>query len=140
MRGILETGPAEMSLYMTDHWRLPTNSIRRMTLRTDGFASVQAPYDGGEMITKPVIFDGDELRLNVSTSAVGSVRVEIQDESGAPIPGFTLDDCPELFQDQIDLPVRWRSEARLGALAGKPVRLRFALYDADLYAMRFARV
>lgn len=67
------------------------------------------------------------------------MRVEIQDESGAPIPGFTLDDCPERFQDRIDLPVRWCSEARLGALAGRPVRLRFALYDADIYAMCFVK-
>ena len=137
MRGILETGPAEMSIYMTENWRLPTNCVRRMTLRTDGFASVHAPYGGGEMITKPLVFDGDELRLNVSTSAAGSVRVEVQEESGAPIPGLTLDDCPELFQDQIDLPVTWDSQAHLGDMAGKPVRLRFALCDADLYAMRF---
>ena len=139
MRGILETGPAEMSIYMTEHWRLPSSCVRRMTLRTDGFVSVQAPYEGGELLTRPVMFDGDELRLNVSTSAAGSVRVEIQDEAGTPIPGFTLDDCPELFHDQIDLPVRWSSDAKLGDLAGKPVRLRFALCDADLYAMRFCR-
>ena len=137
MRGILETGPAEMSMFMTEHWRLPTTCVRRMTLRTDGFVSVQAPYEGGELPTKSVIFDGDELRLNVSTSAVGSVRVEVQDATGAPLPGFTLADCPELFHDQIDLPVKWSSGANLGELAGKPVRLRFVLYDADLYAMRF---
>lgn len=33
--------------------------------------------------------------------------------------------------------VRWGRGENLGALAGRPVRLRFALKDADLYAFRF---
>jgi hypothetical protein len=34
------------------------------------------------MITKPVTFTGNQLMLNVSTSAAGSVRVEIEDTDG----------------------------------------------------------
>ena len=138
MRGLLETGPAELSLYMTEHWRLPSCCVRRLSLRKDGFVSAQAPYDGGELVTRPVIFAGAELRLNLSTSAAGSARVEIQDQKGTPLPGFGLEDCDELFQDQIELPVRWNSGGNLGEWAGKPVRVRFVLHDADLYAMRFA--
>ena len=137
MRGLLQTGPAELSLFMTEHWRLATSCIRRLTMRLDGFASVQAPYRGGQFITKPLIFSGDQLRLNMSTSAAGSIRVEVQDEHGKALPGLALADSPELFQDQTDLAVQWKSGAELGALAGRPVRLRFVLYDADLYALRF---
>jgi len=98
---------------------------------------VQAGYDGGEVVTQPLVFTGDELRLNLSTSAAGSVRVEVQDEGGQPLPGLALADCAEIFQDEIDRPVRWESDADLGAIAGRVVRLRFALCDADLYAFRF---
>ncbi len=133
----VRTGPAELSLYMTEHWRLPTSCIRRLTLRLDGFASVQAPYGGGRFITKPLIFSGDQLRLNMSTSAAGSIRVEVQDENGRPFPGLSLADSAELFQDQTDLAVQWKSGAGVGPLAGRPVRLRFVMYDADLYALRF---
>ena len=38
------------------------------------------------------------------------------------------------------VPVRWREGADLGALAGRPVRLRFVLREADLYAFRFRAV
>ena len=86
MRGLLRTGPAELSLYMTEHWRMPTSCIRRLTMRLDGFASVQAPYRGGQFTTKPLIFSGNQLRLNMSTSAAGSIRVEVQDENGKPFP------------------------------------------------------
>ncbi|MCY3760588.1 MAG: hypothetical protein OXH50_05005, partial [Gemmatimonadetes bacterium] len=65
MRGLLRTGPAELSLYMTEHWRLPTSCIRRLTLRLDGFASVQAPYRGGQLVYRPPICIGDQLRLNM---------------------------------------------------------------------------
>ena len=139
MRGLLRTGPAELSLYMTEHWRMPTSCIRRLTMRLDGFASVQAPYRGGQFTTKPLIFSGDQLRLNMSTSAAGSIRVEVQDENGKPFPGLSLADSPELFQDQTDLSVEWESGAEVGPLAGRPVHLRFVMYDADLYALRFCR-
>ena len=109
---------------MSDHWRLPSNSIRRLSLRKDGFASLQAGYDSGEAVTRPLVFVGNELRLNLSTSAVGSVRVEVQGEDGQPLPGLALADCEEIYHDEID----------------RPVRLRFALCDADLYAFRFAGV
>ena len=98
--------------------------------------SVNAGYAGGELTTVPVVFEGRELEVNYSTSAVGSIRVEIQDSEGRPIDGFSLDDCPEKFGDEIEGVIGWNG-ADLGSLAGTPVRLRFVLKDADLYAYRF---
>jgi hypothetical protein len=98
---------------------------------------VRAGASGGYLVTKPVVFAGQQLRINFSTSAAGGVRVELQDAQGQPVPGFALDDCPELIGDRLDHPVRWRAGRDLGKLAGQPVRLRFELRDADLYALRF---
>ena len=137
MRGILDTGPNVLSMYMSDHWRQPSNTIRRLSLRKDGFASLRAGYDGGEAVTRPFVCAGGQLRLNVSTSAVGSVRVEVQDRAGRPLPGLGLDDCTEIFADEIDREVRWSDDSALAGAVDRPVRLRFALCDADLYAFRF---
>ncbi len=99
---------------------------------------------GGEFVTRPLRFSGSELFLNYSTSAAGSIRIEIQDEDGQPIPGFTLEESPVLFGDHIERPVKWQRPGtsitdpmRLDRLAEKPVRLRFVLKDADLYSLRF---
>ena len=54
------------------------------------------------------------------------------------MPGFSANDCHELFGDTIDRAVTWKGDARLADLNGKAVRLRFMLNDADLYAFRFA--
>ena len=135
--GIVPTGPTEMSLYVGRHNAQPSAHVVRYTLRTDGFASVHAGYQGGEMLTRPFRFAGRNLEMNFSTSAAGSIRVEVQDAAGKPIPGFALSDCPEIIGDQIERTVAWKQASDLGKLAGQPIRLRFVIKDADLYAIRF---
>ncbi len=135
--GVLHTSDTEMSMYGMENAHLPTQRIRRYALRTDGFVAVEAGYAGGEFTTHPLIFAGGELELNYSTSAVGSIRIEIQDVEGRPQPGFALQDCPEKFGDEIEGVMRWNGGKDVSGLAGRPLRLRFALVDADLYAFRF---
>jgi hypothetical protein len=77
------------------------------------------------------------LEINYSTSAAGKILVELQDEDGKPIPGFTLDDCVPIYGDHIARLVEWNGGADLAKLSGKPIRLRFEMSDADLYSLRF---
>ncbi len=136
--GVVPTGPAEMSLYVHRHYAQPTAHIQRCTLRTDGFVSVSAPYRGGEMTTQPLKFAGKRLVVNVSTSAAGSIRVEVRDAAGKPLPGYTLRDAVPIIGDEIERAVTWKQKGSdVGPLAGKPIRLRFAMKDADLYSIRF---
>lgn len=136
---VTEDAPPELSLYASDgYWEGTSVSFRRYSLRLDGFVSVNAPLSGGEIVTRPLIFDGGNLALNVETSAAGGVQVEVQDANGRPIEGYTLADCPAICCDRIGHIVRWKGNGGdLRPLAGKPVRLRFSLNDADLYAFRF---
>ena len=137
-RGSMEGGPNELSFYATEsYWTGKSSLLRRYSLRLDGFVSVKAPLSGGELVTKPVVFSGKELALNFASSAAGDVRIEIQDEAGKAIPGFALEDCPPVFGDAIERVVTWKGGADVSALAGKVVRLRFVLRDADLFAYRF---
>jgi len=147
---ILETksdlpgAPNELSIYANEgDWTGAGTALRRYTLRLDGFVSVNAPMAAGGFITKPLLFNGNQLLLNFSTSAYGSIRVEIQDVKGKPIKGFSLKDCPEIFGDTIERPVSWNSSndadsSDVGSLAGKVVRLRFEIKDGDLYSFHFA--
>lgn len=126
---VVPTGPAEMSIY--------TTPMRRFVLRTDGFVSVHAGAEAGEMLTNPFSFSGSELVVNYATSAGGSLRAELQDETGAAVPGFALDQCPRLVGDAIEQAISWDRGADVGAVRGKLVRVRFELVDADLYALQF---
>ena len=136
-RGILQTSPNELSLYCMQNWRLPSVHIRRYTLRPDGFVSIQAGYESGEVTTRPLIFSGKSLKLNFSTSAVGWLRVEIQDKGGRPIDGFASADSVEMLGDKLDAEVRWQRGGDVSNLVGREIRLRIVMSDCDLYAFRF---
>lgn len=136
--GVVQTSPTEMSCYTNQDYAQPTSHLRRYSMRLDGFASVRAPYEGGEMITKPLTFKGARLMMNFSTSAAGGIRVEVQDVDGKAIPGFTLADSVETIGNEIERAARWKGGNDLSKLAKQAVRLRFAMKDADLYAVRFA--
>ena len=116
--GVVPTGPGEISLYVAEHLRYPTHRLRRFTLRTDGFVSVNAPYSGGELATKSIQFKGSNLVLNYSTSAVGHVRVEVQDGDGNPITGYRLDDSEVLFGDEVEHIITWKNGVDLKKLEG----------------------
>ncbi len=136
-RGVVPTGDGEMSIYVQRHYGQPSHYVERLTLRLDGFASIHAGYRGGELTTKPITFEGGELAINFASSAAGGVRVELQDADGKAHPGFALDGADELIGDSLERKVTWQGKGDVSGLAGKPVRLRFVLKDADLYAFRF---
>ena len=142
--GILETAndlqgaPKELSIFSSESYLGSRCSrLRRFTLRLDGFVSANASRQGGELITRPFTFSGGALNLNVSTSAAGAVRVELQDRDGKALKGHTLRECDEIYGDYLARTVTWKRAADVSALAGRPVRLRFALSDADLYSLQF---
>jgi hypothetical protein len=137
----IEDAPPEISLYATEsYWEGTSTSIRRLTLRIDGFVSASASMRGGEIVTRPLRFDGEKLAINFETSGAGGLQVEIQDAEGRPVPHYTLDDCPPIMGDRLDKTVHWKTPgADLRPLAGQSVRLRFVLHDADLYSFQFVR-
>ena len=136
--GLFPTGPAEMSLYYVENHGHPSVRLRRGSLRTDGFISVSSPYGGGEFVTNPLTFTGDELAINYATSVGGTLGVEIQDREGMPIEGFELSQCAEIYGDEIERVVTWQNGSNVGALAGQPVRLRFVMTrEVDLYSLQF---
>lgn len=135
--GFIATSEEEISFYVQRDYGFKTNGLERFVVRTDGFASVRAPYGGGEFLTRPLRFSGNELVLNYATSAAGGIRVEVQDEKGEPIPGLTLGDCQEIIGDEIERVVRWKEGPALGRLQGTVVRLRVVMKGADLYSIRF---
>jgi len=136
-QGLLQTGPRELSLYVTRAYGQAACCIERLTLRLDGFGSAYAPPAGGEALTRPLRFTGQTLEVNFATGAAGNLRVELQDAKGSPIPGFALADCEELKGDEVARVVAWKGARDVGPLAGRPMRLRFAWKDADLYSFRF---
>jgi hypothetical protein len=98
-------------------------------------------------VTHPVTFQGSKLLVDLDASLAMQkpgprrrfdeceVRVALEDQSGGKVEGFTADRCQPIFESG-ERAVRWEG-ATVGSLAGKPVRLRFEMRNAALYAFQF---
>jgi hypothetical protein len=105
--------------------------------RLDGFVSADADQDGGSLQTKVLRFDGKRLRLNIDTGAMGTAYVELQDEDGKPIPGFSRSECEQIVGNFIDQQVYWNGNPDVSAQSGKAIRIYFQLTRAKLYGFQF---
>ena len=108
-------------------------------LRRDGFAAMRASGGGGELVTRPLLFSGACVFVNVACPR-GELRVELQDaESGTAIPGFALAECRPVAVDSTLQRVIWQGVDTVRALRGRPVRFRFTLSNGALYAFWVSR-
>ena len=139
--GLVETpsdlpdmAPNELSFYAFDSMWQKTSKLRRYAIRKDGFISYQAPLGGATLTTKPFVQTGARLMLNFASSAVGHIKVTLLNEDGSEIPGFT---SYEVFGDNIDRPVVFQNGTDVSSLAGRPIRMRLSMRDADIFSFQF---
>jgi hypothetical protein len=106
------------------------SAIGLATLRLDGWCSMQASFDGGQVVTKPVVLPEGDVFLNAQADW-GEVVVEALGAGGEPIQG--MQPAP-VTGDGVRLAVEWPQGRPLESLAGRPVRLRFNIRNAVLYS------
>ena len=102
-------------------------------LPPDRFVSI----DGDEiatLVTQPFHWRGEDLYLNAD-ARWGEIYAEIQDaETGRPLPGFWVpgEEPPPFTGDSLRAKYEWKQPHDL--VFEKPVRLKFYLHQARLYA------
>ncbi len=121
--------PNELSIYLCEQYG-DTAELIRYTYRRDGFASVKADYQPAKLITKPFVFEGEELTMNFRTSARGCIYLTVTDEFNVPIPGYSTG---ELFGDALDRIVDF--EKTLSDLQGRIVRFVFTMQEAEIFSL-----
>ncbi|MBQ8813031.1 MAG: hypothetical protein IJZ85_00840 [Lachnospiraceae bacterium] len=123
----------ELSFYASaNDWSDGPVQVFRYTLRMDGFVSRGAGFSGGKLVTKPFIFDGENLFVNFSTSAAGHMRIYFEDINGNIAGDY---DSGELFGDSIDRMVDFKRP--LSDIKGQEVKMCVELYDAEIYSFQF---
>ena len=116
---------------------LDSSALCLARLRMDGFVSLKGGPEWGSVSTKPIKVASERLHINCD-SWRGRVQVEVIDAaSGEAIPGFTRAESQPAIIDSIDETVRWKAKNDLSELLGKTVRLRFHLWNSELYAFWF---
>lgn len=133
--GFTETSESAYSFYTIDYHRsydVP-KPLNRYEIRKDGFACYMSGEKEEVLVTKPLIYAGNRLHLNFETSAYGHIYVDILDIEGQPLSPVSF----EVFGNTIDRTVLPADGSDYSLYAGKPVRLRFRMLDAKLYALWF---
>lgn len=112
------------------------SGLFRAVLRRDGWLSADAPLSGGEFLSPPLDFNGDELEINVDTGSAGWLIVELQDAEGRAIDGYTFGTCETVVANAITTRVSWKGIGSKISVDG-PIRLRVAMRSTKLYSFRF---
>jgi len=103
-------------------------------LRLDGFVSFDAGQLEGSLTTLPLKLGGKRLFVNVDARA-GEVRAEVLDARGRTVlDQYSLARSVPLRGDHLEGELRWTGSANLSVPSNEPVRLRFVLRNASLYA------
>ena len=116
----------------TYHKDTPDHAVGLATLRLDGFVSVETD-DQGTLTTKSLIFLGDTLVVNANASG-GAITVEALDADGKVIDRFSRTNCQPITSDSVRHVVSWNGNSDSRLLQGRPIKLRFHLRRAKLYA------
>ncbi len=112
--------------------------VFRVEQRIDGFISLDFAYEGGKVTTAPFTFTGNQLVVNVNTTAPGELRVAILDADGKAIEGCGLDDAHIVNGNYLQKTVEWKDGTTdVSALSGKPIRLQFDARNTKLYSFQF---
>ena len=108
------------------------HAIGLATLRLDGFVSLDAGNEEGIVTTKPLKLSQKNLMVNADVQ--GELRIEILDESGKVIPGFSKKDCDPIRSDNVRHVVSWKGKSTLSSLHDRALKLRFILQNGSLYS------
>jgi hypothetical protein len=115
---------------------LPTPAVSALglaTIRLDGFASVNASYEGGTLTTSPIEFTTDQLSVNVKAD-FGRIFVELLNEDDEPVPGYSKEEAVPIEENHVAASVAWKERRSLTELEGQAVKIRFHLVNARLYS------
>ena len=111
--------------------RFEERQIGMLIMPRDRYVAREAGATVGVLRTPPLILEGDRITLNVDARD-GEARVQLLDENGTPVPGFSLADCQPIRDNALAATVEWGRS--LDELPEKPVRLEFSLRNARLFA------
>ena len=128
--GIVQNGDNELLMY---HGRKKLMYKFRM----DGFVSLSSNgLQTGSILSRVLYRSKGGLQLNLATSAGGYVQLEICDEDGNPIPGYTFKEMKPFWGDKICWEPEWNGK-KFSELPPMKFRLHIKMKECDIYSINF---
>jgi hypothetical protein len=99
-------------------------------------AGAHGGYTEGAATTRPARLAEKQLVVNATTRPGGTLRVELLDEGGRPLAGFSAADCEPITGDHHAAVVHWKGGDRAPMGAAKA---RFLFRRAFLYGLAWQK-
>ena len=103
--------------------------------RKDRFVSADGPKEGAVLTTVPIHFSGKRLEINANVKSGGRIVVELLDMDLQQLATWPASE--PIGGDDLRHIATFAGKDNVADLVGKPLLLRFHLYDAQLYAFAF---
>lgn len=100
-------------------------------LRKNGFVSLKADYSPAVLLTKPMSGVEGHLFINVNAKG-GSLRAAITDTAGNTVPGYSIEECISVHEDQLEQMVQWKKHDKLPTSIDT-LRIKFEMTQTELY-------
>lgn len=136
--------------------------IRMLTLRKDGFVSLDAPYDFSvpapsfttvalevpsdcpSSVLKDVAVGSVELLANAQVNVAGYLQAEVlvktKEGQWAVAAGFAMKDADAMKGNSVAARLSWSKSGQhfLSKFAGQQIKLHIAMVDVKLFSLRLA--
>ena len=136
----------EIYIYVNAHSSFPhnaqpeisTNWVYRTKLRMDGFVSLDAGSQMGNLITRPFVLQSDKISINAACQG-GKIIAELAepywfDPKGKVIDGFSANDFDVFTGNSINHTLSWKGKSDLSHLKGKRLMLKIAMTHSQIYS------
>jgi hypothetical protein len=102
------------------------SGIGLASIKRDRFVALEASFDGGEIVTRPVTLKGTTVHLN-GKSDFGEIIIELLKDDGT-----VLARSAPIVRDGVDIPVTWMGDA--SPVQGT-ITIRIKLKNARVFAL-----
>ena len=113
--------------------KLVDYSLGLVRMKRDRYVSLSSnEVREGVLVTKPLIYAGQRLLVNVHCRPGGQIQAELADAGGNPIPGYEREASIPFAGDAVACQMRWKGGDKLPD-NGRFTKFHFYLKDADLF-------
>lgn len=115
----------------------------------DRFIGLQAGPEGGFLLTRQFILEGNRIEINCRSHIKNTPRLigslikaellqsPVEQLPAEAYPGFSIKDCdPIIAKDECHQVITWNGKSDLAKLHGKPVYIRFYIRNTCLYTFQ----
>lgn len=110
-------------------------SVGLATFRKDGWMVVKAEARG-EMLSRVLTAEDNNLRVNALTGKDGDIKIEILNSDGTPIDAYCGANAAIYKGDGTDVLIKW-SKGTVSGLPDVPFRLKISMNKAEIYSLNF---